>query len=106
MTENHIKGGVFLKPVIYVTIPIKEEIERYLTKHCIVRKWEGKDPISRQDLLEEIADVEGLFTAGARIDGELLNHAPKLKVVSNFSVGYNNFDLDAMRKRGVIGTNT
>jgi gluconate 2-dehydrogenase len=36
----------------------------------------------------------------------LLRHAPNLKIVSNVSVGYNNFDLEAMRKFNVIGTNT
>src|SRR5690625_5037448 len=40
------------------------------------------------------------------IDDELLNHAPRLKVVSNVSVGYNNFNVAAMKKRNVIGTNT
>ena len=41
-----------------------------------------------------------------RIDEELLNHAPHLKVISNVSVGYNNFDVEAMDKRNIIGTNT
>jgi gluconate 2-dehydrogenase len=50
--------------------------------------------------------VQGLFTAGGKIDEELLSHAPQLKVVSNVSVGYNNMDLEAMRAHGVIGTNT
>lgn len=95
-----------MKPKIYLTLPVKAEVENYLKKYCIVQKWEGEGPIPRQKLLEEIKDVEGLYTAGFKIDDELLDHAPKLKVVSNMSVGYNNFDLDAMKKRNVIGTNT
>jgi gluconate 2-dehydrogenase len=43
---------------------------------------------------------------GGSIDQELLDCAPRLKVVSNVSVGYNNFDIEAMKKRAVLGTNT
>lgn len=95
-----------MKPKVYVTLPIEAEIEAYISKYCDIRKWEGKDPITREDLLKEITDIEGLFTTGGRIDEELLDHAPHLKVVSNVSVGYNNFDIEAMNKKGIIGTNT
>lgn len=95
-----------MKPKVYVTLPITVEVEKYLTKYCDIHKWEEEDPIQREELLGKIADVDGLFTTGGRIDEELLKHAPHLKVVSNVSVGYNNFDLEAMKKRGVIGTHT
>ncbi|MBO1914962.1 2-hydroxyacid dehydrogenase, partial [Microvirga sp. 3-52] len=55
------------------------------------------------------AEVEGVYTSGSMtgpINEELLKHAPLLKVVSNVSVGYNNFDLAAMKSHHVIGTNT
>jgi gluconate 2-dehydrogenase len=81
-------------------------VEDYISQYCEVRKWEGKGPVPRDVLLRELADIEGLMTAGRRINENLLNHAPNLKVVSNVSVGYNNFDLEAMKKRNVIGTNT
>lgn len=95
-----------MKPKVYVTLPLKKEVEDYLTTYCDVRKWEGEGPIPRERLLQEIADVEGLYTTGGRIDKDLLDHAPHLKVVSNMSVGYNNFDVKAMKDKGVIGTNT
>lgn len=40
------------------------------------------------------------------IDRELLSACPKLKIVANVAMGYNNFDQDAMREHSVIGTNT
>jgi len=95
-----------LKPKIYSTLPIEAEVEAYLAEHCEVRTWQGEDPMTRQQLLQEVGDIEGLFTSGFRINDELLEHAPNLKVVSNMSVGYNNFDLNAMKKRNVIGTHT
>jgi len=95
-----------LKPKIYITTRIPEQTEAYLTAHCEIHKWEGQEQIPRQQLLDNIKDVEGLLTTGGSIDRELLAHAPQLKVVSNISVGYNNFDLEAMREGGVWGTNT
>ena len=95
-----------MKPNVYITVPIPRKVEEYIATHCAYRKWEGDSPITRDRLLQEISDVEGLFTTGGRIDSEFLSHAPNLKVVSNSSVGYNNFDLEAMRHRNVIGTHT
>lgn len=97
-----------MKRNVYVTFPIPPEIEKYLENNCTVRKWAGDDPIPRSVLLEEVATIEGLYTngMGVQIDAELLEHAPELKVVSNVSVGYNNFDVEALEKYDVIGTNT
>lgn len=103
------RGVILVKPKIYITYPIGQEVEAFLREHCELRIWEGEGRVPRETLLEEIRDVEGLYTSGgsaSRIDKELLEHAPNLKVVSNVSVGYNNFDLDALRERNIIGTNT
>jgi gluconate 2-dehydrogenase len=62
--------------------------------------------ITRNELIKRIYDKEGIILAGIKVDEELLRHAPKLRVVSNISVGYNNFDTEAMKARNVIGTNT
>ena len=41
--------------------------------------WEGDGPVPRDQLLEEVADVRGLLTMLTdRIDGELLDGAPRL----------------------------
>ncbi|MFD2368717.1 2-hydroxyacid dehydrogenase [Brevibacillus sp. GCM10020057] len=95
-----------MKPYVYISTAIPAEVEAYIAEHCEYRKWEGKGPISRSQLLEQLEGAEGLLTVGGRIDGELLECAPRLKVVSNISVGYNNMDWKAMKERGVLGTNT
>ena len=95
-----------MKPKIYTTIPLSEKVENYIGEYCEIRKWTEDKPIPRDILLEEIKDVVGLYTTGGSIDGELLRYASNLKIVSNVSVGYNNFDLEAMKKFNVIGTNT
>ncbi|MCJ7840727.1 D-glycerate dehydrogenase [Lederbergia sp. NSJ-179] len=95
-----------MKPKVYISLPVKKDVKDYLAKFCEVQEWRGEDRISRKTLLKEIADVEGLLTAWHKIDEELLAAAPNLKIVSNVSVGYNNFDLVAMKKHQVVGTNT
>lgn len=93
-------------PQIYIARKIPVEVENYIAEHFRYKKWDRLEPIPREYLFEQLADCEGLLTSGTRIDQELLDHSPKLKVVSNISVGYNNFDLEAMRERKILGTNT
>lgn len=95
-----------MKPNIYLSQSVSEKVRGYLKEYCEVREWRGEDRIPRETLLQEIANVEGLLTAWHKIDEELLTAAPNLKVVSNVSVGYNNFDVQALKERNVIGTNT
>ncbi|WP_404450566.1 D-glycerate dehydrogenase [Virgibacillus necropolis] len=56
--------------------------------------------------LEELKDCKGLIGMGLPINAELLANAPELQIVSNISVGYDNFDIKAMTEHGVMGTNT
>lgn len=98
-----------MKPKVYMTYPASEEVEQFLAEHCEIRKWEGQGRVPEEVLLKEVRDIDGLYTSGSttgKIDEYLLNNAPNLKVVSNVSVGYNNFDIEAMRNRNVVGTNT
>lgn len=95
-----------MKPNVFIARPIPPEVEAYIAQHLDYSKWEQEAPIPRDQLLQRIAQADGLLTSGGKIDSELLDHAPQLKIVSNMSVGYNNFDLDAMKSRGVLGTNT
>lgn len=95
-----------MKPRVLITRPIPQQVVDYINQYCDVKRWSEESPIPRNKLLEEVADVEGLMTTGGKINEELFTHAPHLKVVSNISVGYNNFDLEAMKKRKIIGTHT
>lgn len=95
-----------MKPKVFVSRKLPPEVKDYLDEHCEVSLWDRPEPITREQLLASLAEAEGLLTADRSINRELLDHAPRLKVVSNVSVGYNNFDLTAMKERGVTGTNT
>src|SRR5699024_5977797 len=64
------------------------------------------DTSSDPDFIKYLKETEGIIGLDLNVDRALLNRAPKLKIVSNVSVGYNNLDLDALREYGVMATNT
>jgi len=64
-------------------------------------------PLSREQLLVGVREADALICMlSDRIDVELLDSAPALKVIANYAVGYDNIDVSAARKRGVEVTNT
>lgn len=95
-----------MKPKVFIAKPIPQEVEEYLAQYCDYHIWSSEIPITQAELIRETKEAEGLLLTGGKIDHELLEQAPKLKVVSDISVGYNNFDLEAMKARGIMGTNT
>ncbi|SKA78394.1 gluconate 2-dehydrogenase [Clostridium sp. USBA 49] len=95
-----------IKPKVYIEEKLPKKVLDYIGTYCEYEMWQGDGKISRKELLQKISDKDGIILMGRRVDEEFLNAAPKLKVVSNVSVGYNNFDLEAMKKRKIIGTNT
>lgn len=73
-----------------------------------VTAWESDDAISRTALLSMVAGADAIVSLlTEKVDDELLDAAgPQLKSVSNVAVGYNNIDVPACEKRGVLVTNT
>jgi len=63
--------------------------------------------LTREELLDAVKDIDVLVPNGPdRIDAEVLEAAPKLKLIANFGVGYNNIDVDAATRLGIPVTNT
>ena len=56
--------------------------------------------------LDHLNEAEGIIGLELKVDKPLLNNAPRLKIVSNVSVGYDNLDIDELRKRNIWATNT
>jgi len=64
--------------------------------------WEGDGPPGRAVLEERIAEAEGLLCLlTERVDGALLDAAPRLRVIANYAVGSDNIDLEAAAARGI-----
>ncbi|WP_409344938.1 2-hydroxyacid dehydrogenase [Paenibacillus sp. MBLB4367] len=74
---------------------------------CEIKRWDGPGPIPRGQLLEWLKEADGLVSSGdVKVDGELLDAAPKLRVIAQSSVGYDNVDAAACTERGVPFGNT
>jgi len=96
-----------MKPKVYVTRLIPEKGLEMVLDFCDAEVWEGELPAPRELLLDKVREVEGLLSLLTdRIDTPLMEAAPKLKVISNMAVGYDNIDVKEATKRGVIVGNT
>ncbi|OOM73625.1 glyoxylate/hydroxypyruvate reductase B [Clostridium puniceum] len=94
------------RPKVYIARKIPYEVEEYIGKFCDYEKWGKNTEIPQDELFNRISDKDGVMLYGIKIDEALLDHAPKLKIVSNISAGYNNFNLEVMKRRNIMGTNT
>ncbi|MGE5590774.1 MAG: 2-hydroxyacid dehydrogenase [Bacillota bacterium] len=96
------------RPRVFVTRKLPDETLLDLRQEAEVYVWpEESVPVPREFLLSEASECEALLTMlSDRVDEELLAASPGLKVVANMAVGYDNIDLEAARRRGVVVANT
>lgn len=83
--------------------------DHWIRERCEVVSWDEPGVMPRTLLEQWLADAEGLLSVGAqavRIDAELLKHAPKLRVIAQSSVGYDNVDIAACTAAGIPFGNT
>ena len=96
-----------MKPGILVTREVFDETLAYLGGQCEVEANQQDVPFDPETLARRLKDKDGVMCCLTdRIDDKLLARCPRLKVVPNIAVGYNNIDLAACTARGVMATNT
>ncbi|NVM91149.1 gluconate 2-dehydrogenase [Variovorax sp. SG517] len=94
------------KPKILVARAIFPETIERLSQHFEVESNQSDESWTKEQLIAKLQGKQGAFTTGSeRIDAAVLDACPDLKICANMAVGYNNFDVDAMAARGVLGTN-
>jgi glyoxylate reductase len=91
-----------MKPKVYVTRKVPAAGITMLQHECEVEVWGGELPVPRDILLEKARHIDGLYSLLTdQIDQELLDTAPRLRVVSNMAVGYDNIDVAACTSKGI-----
>jgi glyoxylate/hydroxypyruvate/2-ketogluconate reductase len=96
-----------MKPKVLVTREVFDETLHYLAVHCEIDSNQEDIALTPDVLAERLADKEGVICSLTdRIDSALLERCPKLKVVANIAVGYNNIDVTACSAHGIAATNT
>src|SRR4051794_17321006 len=91
----------------FVTRQLPEEALQIARSACEIEVWPGEGPPSPEELSERVGGCEGLLCLLTdRVDEALLERAPRLRVVSQMAVGYDNIDVAACTRRGIAVGNT
>jgi len=93
---------------VYVTSnEVPEEALDMIRKVADVKVNDSYGTPSREVLLREVADVDGLYcNITEKIDAQVLEAGKKLKIVASMSVGFDHIDLETATKRGILATHT
>ncbi len=95
------------KPKVYVTRELPERGLSAIKNHFEAEVWPEYAPPPKKTIIEKVKDVEALVPLlSDKIDAEVFNAAPKLKIVSQLAVGFDNIDIPEATKRGIYITNT
>jgi lactate dehydrogenase-like 2-hydroxyacid dehydrogenase len=95
------------KPKALVTRPLFPAARTILDANFEVEYWTQAERIPRTELLKRVADKDALVVLlTEKVDDELLAAAPRLRIASTVSVGFDNIDVPACTRRKVVATNT
>ncbi len=95
------------KPKVFSAHPLFEAPRKMLDEHFEVDYWSRPERPPRAELLRRVADKEALVCLlTEKINDELLAAAPKLRIVANVAVGFDNIDVPACTRRRVVASNT
>lgn len=80
---------------------IREIVEKAGYQLSLLEKYESKG-----QLLEAVKDADALIIRSDKVDAEVMEAAPPLKIVVRAGAGYDNVDLAAATARGIAVMNT
>ena len=92
---------------VFVTRIIPDEGLNLILENCDAEVWQEETPPPKEIIIDKIKDCEGILTLLTdKIDAEIMDKAPKLRIISNYAVGYDNIDVKSATQRGIMVTNT
>jgi len=90
------------KPRVFITRRLALAPESVLGSGIEIDQYDSELALPRDELLRRVHPASALLPIlGDRVDKELLEAAPRLRVVANHAVGYDNVDVPACSARGV-----
>jgi len=96
-----------MKPEIYVTRTLPQAGLDLLASEYDVEVNPHDRVATREELLAGIKGKDALLSLLTEtIDAEVMDTEPRLKVIANYAVGFNNIDVAAATERGILVTNT
>jgi len=95
------------KPQIYVTREMPERGLNIIKEKFEAEVWPEYAPPPKKVIIEKAAKVDALATLlSDKIDAEVFDAAPNLKIIAQMAVGFDNIDINEATKRGIYVTNT
>jgi glyoxylate reductase len=95
------------KPKAYVTRELPERGLNVVKKYFEAEVWPEYAPPPKKVIIDKVKQVDALVSLlSDKIDVEVFSAAPKLKIVSQLAVGFDNIDVAEATKRGIYVTNT
>jgi glyoxylate reductase len=92
---------------IFVTRKIPDDGLDLISKKYEIDVWQAEFPPTTEEIVERASGCSGIVTLlSDRIDANLLDRLPDLKVIAQYAVGYDNIDVQEATQRGIIVTNT
>ncbi len=96
-----------MKPRVFVTRKIPESGIKLLQKFCEVKIHPKDRVIPKKELLKEVKQCDALLCLLTdKIDNEVIDANPTLKIISNYAIGYNNIDVAYATAKKIPVTNT
>lgn len=96
-----------MKPKLLVARPIFQSVIDALSVHFEVSDNQSDTPWTPETWKLALSQHDGVLTTGMDpVNGQVLAAQPRLKIAANMAVGFNNFDVPALTKLGVVATNT
>jgi len=95
------------KPKVYIARVIPAMGLNLIREFCDVTIWPEELPPPREIILREAHDADGIVSLLTdRMDAEFMDACPRLRVISNYAVGFDNIDVPAATARGILVGNT
>jgi len=94
-----------MKPRVLITYPLKESTLKHFDNDIEFVCIPGIEDYYKESY-EMIDDFDGLMVFGLKVDEKLLSKSDRLKLVSNYAVGFDNIDVHFAKKKGIVVSNT
>ncbi|WP_034918108.1 glyoxylate/hydroxypyruvate reductase GhrB [Erwinia sp. 9145] len=91
-----------MKPSVVLYKALPDDLRARLDAHFTVTEISALTPETLSQHADLFREAEGILGSGGKVDGAFLEKAPKLRAASTVSVGFDNFDVDALNNCGVV----
>lgn len=93
------------KPAVYVSRGVRPTVLARLGESCEARAWAGTGRCPAEVLEKEVG-IAAAVLGTDRWTAELMDKAPRLRIIALTAVGFDSVDVTAATERGIIITNT